>query len=137
MIKILSNKEITKEEFFSTDNQARLHVPPNEPWVAFEIPKDTIVSYEVCTLEITYNTYLQNVIGLILVTKDKRLVIAVRGISYNDLYACYLYGTQEETIEVPKTVLVGYSDSVYRRKYISTTAKPYWNSNMLPVVITK
>ena len=38
-INIISTKPITKEEFYSTELQARQHVPFNASWVAFEIPK--------------------------------------------------------------------------------------------------
>ena len=137
MIKILKSRPISKEEFFSTENQARTHVLPNEPWVAFEVPKGNIQGYEIVTLEVTFGEYSQNVTAMVLVTVEQRLVVAAMGLSYNNLYAAYLQGPKDESLVVPQTVTVGYVDSVYRRKYISTTASPFWNAKMLPVVITK
>lgn len=141
MIKLLKHKEISKEEFFSTENQARIHVLPNEPWVAFEFNKEDIKGYYIITLEVTYGEYRQNFQGLALREDDTMFVVAVQGLAYNDIYAAYLEGVQngvdEGTLRVPKTSAVGYVDVLYRRKYISTTANPFWNDKMLPIVITK
>lgn len=141
MIELVKCKEISKEEFFSTENQARIHVMPNEPWIAFEINKEGIEGYYLVNVEVSFMEFSHNFQGLAIRESETMLIIALQGLAYNDLYAAYLEGiangTQEETVVVPKTVSVGYVDMLYRRKYISTTANPFWNSSMLPVVITK
>ena len=141
MIKLLKYKELTKGEFFSTENQARIHVLPNEPWVAFEIPKEDIKGYYLVKVEVSYIGLVQNFQGLAIKVDDVLLIVALQGLSYNDLYMAYIDGVHkgidEETLIVPKTSSVGYVDMLHRRKYISTTVNPFWNSSMLPVVITK
>lgn len=137
MIKLLKHKEITKEEFFSTENEARIHVYPNEPWVAFDLPKDEIKGYYIVNVEVSFGEFKQNFQGLALRMQEVLIIVALQGLSYNDLYAAYLEGSTEESIQVFKTQVVGYVDKVHRRKYITTTANPFWNSRMLPVVITK
>jgi diaminopimelate epimerase len=141
MLKIIKSKEVPKDDFFSTENESRVHVTPNEPWIAFELPKEELDSestkYEIVTLEVTFNEYSQNVTALAINTGVKHYIIAAQGLSYNDLYAAYITGTISDTLEVPKTAAVGFLDGLHRRKYITTTANPFWNGRMLPVVITK
>lgn len=141
MIKLLKHKEISKEEFFSTENQARIHVLPNEPWIAFEVNKEEIKGYYIVNIEVSFREFKQNFQGLAIRENEVILIIALQGLSYNDVYAAYLegvnIGVDEDTLVVPKTASVGYIDMLHRRKYISTTATPFWNSSMLPVVITK
>lgn len=137
MIRLLKSKEITKEDFFSTENEARVHVLPNEAWVAFDIPKENILGYYIVNIEVSFGEFKQNFQGLALREQQVLIVIALQGLSYNDLYAAYLEGSQEESLIVQKTVACGYVDKLHRRKYITTTANPFWNTRMLPVVITK
>lgn len=141
MIKLLKHIEITKEEFFSTENEARIHVLPNEPWIAFEVNKDLINGYYKVTIEVSFMEFKQVFTGLAIREDYTLIIIALQGLAYNDLYAAYLEGVKngvdEETLIVQKTVSVGYVDMLHRRKYISTTANPFWNTKMLPVVITK
>ena len=137
MIRLLKSKEISKEEFFSTENQARIHVLPNEPWVAFEANKEDILGYYLVNIEVSFNEFKQNFQGLAIREDQTLIVIALQGLPYNDLYAAYIEGVQEETLVVRQTSAVGYIDKLHRRKYITTTANPFWNSKMLPVVVTK
>lgn len=137
MIKLIKHKEITEQEFFSTENEARIHVLPNEAWVAFNIPKDEIKGYYIVNVQISFEEFKQNFQGLAIRIQEVLIIIALQGLSYNDLYAAYLEGSTEDSIRVLETQAVGYVDKLHRRRYITTTANPYWNNRMLPVVITK
>lgn len=137
MLKVISKKSISKDDFFSQESDSRLHVIPNEPWVAFEIDKSTIDDYLELILEANYRGLSQTVRAYGFSIKDINYVIAIQGMSYNDLYALYLDGDTEESIIVPVTDAVGYVETTYRRKYISTTMQPFWTSSMRPVILTK
>lgn len=138
MIKIVKRTIVPKDNFYSTENQARIHVLPNEPWVAFEIPKESIIRYEIATLEVSYKEFKQNFTALAVSDIERTYIVAAQGLAYNDLYAAHLDGgTDEDMLVVPITSAVGFIDKLHRRKYISTTARPFWNSKMLPIVLTK
>lgn len=137
MIKILSKKPINKDEFFSTEPESRLHVTPNEPWVAFEIDKNTINEYLELILEVSYKGFGQSVRAYGFSIKDIYYIVAIQGMSYNDLYALYIDGDTEDSIVVPTTDVIGYIETTYRRKYISTTVQPYWTASMRPVILSK
>lgn len=139
-INIISTKELSKEEFYSTELQARQHVPFNTSWVAFEIPKDTIEKYYVAciTIKIPNSETTQNVYGYLIATETEKYLIAIKGVSYNELY--YLYtnmSSKDANFVVPETSVLGSFEKLYRRKYISTPAVSYWNQEQVPVIITK
>lgn len=137
MLKIISKQELTREDFFSTEPQARLHVTPNEPWIAFEVDKTNIETYLEYILEVSYNGLAQNVRAYGYTIDGVYYVISIYGMPYNDLYALYLDGTTEDNIVVPKTTTLGYIDSIHRRKYISIPVGIFWTSAMRPVILTK
>lgn len=137
MLKIISKRVLTKDEFFATEPQARLHVTPNEPWIAFEVDKSTISEYLEFVLEASYKGLSQNVRAYGYVIDNVYNIIAIHGMPYNDLYALYLDGVTDNTIVVPKTVALGYIDGIHRRKYISVPVGIFWTSAMRPVILTK
>lgn len=142
-INIISTKPITKEEFYSTELQARQHVPFNASWVAFEIPKapqDTLEKYfEACILvRVPDSERTINAFGYIISINKVQYLVAIKGLSYNELYYLYVNRkTQEVPYVVPPTSAVGSFEKLHRRKYISTPAVSYWNAEQIPVIITK
>lgn len=137
MIKVLKITSISKDLMFSTENEARIHVLPNEAWVAFEIPKDTITDYVMLTLEVSYKDTQQQVRAYGVTVVDTIYIIAAMGLSYNDLYATYKDGVTENHVVVPTSSAIGFVENMHRKKYITTTVNAFWNANMVPVIITK